>query len=502
MPADAEQDEVPGAPAYESAGAAVARVVLPYIVLAAAWIALSDAALETLVRDPQTITRLSMAKGLAFVVVTSALLAGLVRREVLRRARDRARLEEGRRLLEQSERKYRELVQNANSIILHWDSDGRILFMNDFGLRFFGYTAEELVGRHVVGTIVPPMETSGRDLADLMGQILADPKAFEYNVNENTKRTGERVWIAWTNRILGNGEDAPRRILSIGVDITRQRQAEAEIQRLNDELRRYNEELEQRVLERTRDLELAKQRAEEADRLKSAFLATMSHELRTPLNSIIGFTGILLQELAGPLTDEQRKQLGMVQSSARHLLGLINDLLDISKIEAGQMTVHREEFDVRGLLQRAVESIRPLAEGKGLRLEARIADDLGRMVSDQKRVEQIILNLLNNAVKFTERGMVLLVAETHRTGDGNRALTVRVEDTGIGIAEEDLATLFQPFRQIDTGLSRRYEGTGLGLAISRRLAELLGGSLEAESRLGEGSIFTVSLPMDGQSKDG
>ncbi len=248
-------------------------------------------------------------------------------------------------------------------------------------------------------------------------------------------------------------------------------------------------ELERQVAERTAELSRAVARAEAADRLKSAFLATMSHELRTPLNSVIGFTGILLQELAGPINAEQRKQLGMVQASARHLLALINDVLDLSKIEAGQLQVHVEPFDLRETIERAVASVRPQAEAKGLALAAEIAPEVGGLASDARRVEQILLNLLNNAIKFTERGEVRLTA-----GVAGEWVRIAVADTGMGIRPEDLAKLFRPFQQLDVGLARNHEGTGLGLAICRRLAGLLDGEVTAESEWGRGSRFVLSLP--------
>ena len=238
-----------------------------------------------------------------------------------------------------------------------------------------------------------------------------------------------------------------------------------------------------------KSLQHALERAEESDRLKSAFLATMSHELRTPLNSIIGFTGILLQELAGPLNAEQSKQLGMVQNSSRHLLALINDVLDISKIEAGQMQVREEPFDLQASIVKVAGIIRPQAEKKGLSLNMQLAPEIGGWMSDARRVEQVLLNLLNNAVKFTEHGAVTLTAEI-----AEGTLRISVADTGIGIKPEDLSQLFQPFRQIDSGLSRQHEGTGLGLAICRRLAQLLGGEIHAASDWGKGSVFTLILP--------
>jgi len=270
-------------------------------------------------------------------------------------------------------------------------------------------------------------------------------------------------------------------------------------------LLRAKEDLEIKVVERTAELQAATEQAKSADRLKSTFLATMSHELRTPLNSIIGFTGIILQGLAGPLNPEQTKQLEMVRGSARHLLALINDVLDISKIEAGELEVSSEPFDLRASIGKVVGIVAPLAEKNGLALRAEIAPEVGQAVGDSRRVEQILLNLLNNAIKFTDCGEVALTVELisdFKLGGapGQPAVRLRVSDTGMGIKPEDLATLFQPFRQIDSTLSRNHEGTGLGLAICRRLAELLGGEIRAESEWGKGSVFTCIMPLKEPAK--
>jgi signal transduction histidine kinase len=208
--------------------------------------------------------------------------------------------------------------------------------------------------------------------------------------------------------------------------------------------------------------------------------------------------------MAGPINPEQLKQLGMVQGSARHLLDLINDVLDISKIEAGQLEVRCAPFDVRASIERVVASTAPLAEKKGLTMRMVLPDVLAPMESDRRRVEQILLNLLNNALKFTDQGTVTLTAETIELAEPvasgaqekpQQMLRIRVADTGIGMKQEDLSILFQPFRQIDSGLQRQHEGTGLGLAICRRLTELLGGAIHAESVWGRGSVFVVVLPM-------
>ena len=256
------------------------------------------------------------------------------------------------------------------------------------------------------------------------------------------------------------------------------------------QLRKINQEMEQRIIKRTAELAAAMEKAQAADRIKSAFLATMSHELRTPLNSIIGFTGIMLQGMAGALNLEQHKQMSMVQSSARHLLALINDVLDISKIEAGQLPLSITSFELKASVIKMVKLVSPLAEKKGLDLKLDIADDITTATMDQRRLEQVILNLLNNAVKFTEKGHVFISC---RIEEDDYCLSV--SDTGIGIQPEHLQTIFQPFNQIDTGSTRKYEGTGLGLPISKKLLEMMGGAITVESRWGRGSTFAIRLPI-------
>jgi len=256
------------------------------------------------------------------------------------------------------------------------------------------------------------------------------------------------------------------------------------------ELQESNIEMEHRIIRRTAELADAMQRAQEADTLKSAFLATMSHELRTPLNSIIGFTGLMLNELPGKINEEQRKQLRIVQASSRLLLDLINDVLDISKIEAGQLDLHRETFNLRESLDKLIKVVTPQATKKGLEINLVYAMQQQEIFSDKRRVEQIVLNLLSNAIKFTESGSVKLLV-----GRFGNEMKIQVIDTGIGIPETELLQLFKPFRQIDTGLTRKYDGSGLGLSICHQLSKLMGGSIAVESKEGEGSIFKVTLPL-------
>ncbi|HAT65213.1 MAG TPA: histidine kinase, partial [Flavobacteriaceae bacterium] len=231
--------------------------------------------------------------------------------------------------------------------------------------------------------------------------------------------------------------------------------------------------------------------AQSADLMKSAFLATMSHELRTPMNSIIGFTSLLLKEYAGPLNQEQAKQLAMVKNSGQHLLGLINDILDISKIEAGELTVTFSEFNFVESLIDIIDFLSPQAISKKLVIKTDIHNEKVILKSDKRRVEQVLLNLISNAIKFSEKGTIFI-----KVNLVDSMLCTQVIDEGIGISKENLVKLFVPFIQLNGGLTRSHEGTGLGLAISKNLIEKLGGTIKVESELGKGSTFTFCLPLE------
>jgi PAS domain S-box-containing protein len=233
---------------------------------------------------------------------------------------------------------------------------------------------------------------------------------------------------------------------------------------------------------------------EKASLSKDRFLASMSHELRTPLNAIIGFTGTLLMRLPGPLTADQEKQLTTVQSSARHLLSLINDILDLAKIESGTVEVCFERVDCIGVLQELSASLRPMAESKGLTFETAVmAQDLV-VSTDRRALSQVLINLINNAIKFTERGSVRVELSRHRYGNETLA-EFRIVDTGIGIRPEDRDRLFDAFEQADGSSRQNYEGTGLGLHLSQKLSALIGARIEFESQRGRGSTFKILLPV-------
>ena len=214
----------------------------------------------------------------------------------------------------------------------------------------------------------------------------------------------------------------------------------------------------------------------------------MSHELRTPLNAIIGFTGTLLMKLAGPLTSDQENQLQTVRTSARHLLSLINDLLDLAKIESGKVVLNFEPVNCREVVNEVATALGPLAKAKGLRFEVVIPDDDVVVPADRRALSQIMINLTNNAIKFTERGFVRI-----ELSHPNDHVELSVVDSGVGISETDQSKLFQPFEQVHGSAKRTFEGTGLGLHLSQKLASLLGGRIVCRSTFGHGSRFTLAL---------
>jgi signal transduction histidine kinase len=271
---------------------------------------------------------------------------------------------------------------------------------------------------------------------------------------------------------------------------------------LNEELTRANTQLSQL----TDRLQNTNQQLIEADRLKTQFLASMSHELRTPLNSIIGYTELLLQGVYGQMTEKQQDRLGKVMRNGQHLLQLINDILDLSKIEAGHMQLEIEPVEILSIIEECSATFEPLAQKRGVELLKVTQPDLPWVMTDKMRFLQILMNLMSNAVKFTHSGHITLYC--HILDRNNRHhlpanlpvrhdnwVLVGVEDTGIGISPDDQKIVFDEFRQVDGSPTREYEGTGLGLAITRKLIEMMDGHIWLESELGKGSTFWLLLPV-------
>jgi signal transduction histidine kinase/CheY-like chemotaxis protein len=266
-----------------------------------------------------------------------------------------------------------------------------------------------------------------------------------------------------------------------------------EIFETNTQLQQLNHHLEELVRQRTTEVAAARDEAIRASQAKSDFLASMSHELRTPLNAIIGYSEILLEESGDLVRPELRPDLEKIRGAGKHLLGLINDILDLSKIEAGKMELFLENIDVAGLLADVSATVQPLMAKNGNMFEVRCSPDLGIARSDQTKVRQILLNLLSNAAKFTKQGRITLAA-TRSTNGADDFLEFEVSDTGIGMTPEQMSKLYSAFSQADASTTRNYGGTGLGLAITKHFCLMLGGDVLVRSELGEGSTFVVTLP--------
>lgn len=289
----------------------------------------------------------------------------------------------------------------------------------------------------------------------------------------------------------------PIAIVSVLHDLTKQ----VENERLYEELKKFSEQLEERVQAATADLAEQNARLQwhseelgKANRLKSEFLANMSHELRTPINALIGYGSIMLDRIYGDLTDKQAEGLTRMQAASQHLLALINDILDLAKIEAGRMPLHVEEMELHDVIQEINVQIEPMLRTKGLKYTYILPEERVEMVTDRMKVKQILINLLSNAIKFTPSGSVVLDASLAGEGD-NKMVHIEVQDTGIGIREEDLASIWEDFRQVDQSRTREFGGTGLGLSITKKLVVALGGYISLSSVYGQGSTFEVSIPV-------
>jgi len=391
-------------------------------------------------------------------------------------------------MLRDSELRLRTILDNMMDGVISVDSQGCIETFNPMAEQLTGYSAEEIAGANV-SLLAPDIHgkkhdkfvrcylTSGH--SDLLGQrselaiYRKDGSVFPAEVSLSEMRLGSKRSFIATLR-----------------DVTEKKRVEAELQR-------HREHLEERVRERTAELMVMRDQAEQANRAKSAFLANMSHELRTPLNAIIGYSELLQDEAGERGLQEMHGDLGRIHQAGDHLLKLINSVLDLSKIEAGKHVMNLERFSVPGLVQECLSTLQPLLEKNHTQLECHYAEDVDEMLADNLRVRQSLLNLLSNAAKFTRDGRVMLEVFRQmevQAGDEKPFLIFVVTDTGIGISEEQIGQLFQSFSQADNTISSRYGGSGLGLAISRSLCRLMGGDITVSSRLGEGSRFEMRLP--------
>ncbi|MBI4783083.1 MAG: response regulator [Oscillatoriophycideae cyanobacterium NC_groundwater_1537_Pr4_S-0.65um_50_18] len=371
--------------------------------------------------------------------------------------------------LQASENRLRAIVEDQTELIVRYLPDTTIQFANGAYCRYFGLQPEAIIGQSYTSLIF----AADRTLVDrLVSSMNVDNPTV--TIENRVVVNGEVRWTQWSNRMLFDKQGQLTELQAVGRDITQMKEAEAQLRHSSERISLANAELAR------------------AARLKDEFLANMSHELRTPLNSILGSAEALLEEVFGSITDKQRQFLQTIEQSGQHLLALISDILDLSKIESGKLELTLQTISLPSLCDSSLSFVEQQARQKRLQLTCELDETITEIEADQRRLLQVLVNLLSNAVKFTpDGGHVKLEVQQHVPQE---AVAFRVSDTGIGIAPTQLRQIFQPFVQMDSSLARSYEGTGLGLAIVQRLVDLHGGSIQVESEVGQGSCFTVLLP--------
>lgn len=385
----------------------------------------------------------------------------------------------------QDERNFTEAVlDHAGALVVVLDKEGRIRRFNRACEQLTGYRFEELEGRTPWETVIPPDQSDNVRINVFEALIRNTDSPASHFINHWQTRDGERRLIDWLNTVIRGADEQMLTVIAVGVDITERNRAEEELQRLNAEL-------EQRVGERTRELIIAKEQAEQASRAKSEFLSRMSHELRTPMNAILGFSQLLQHDVEQPLTTQQSENIEEILRAGRHLLGLINEVLDLARIEAGKLSVSLEEVQVKSVVAESVMLIKPLANEGGIQvIDTTTASD-ARVLGDHMRLKQVLVNLLSNAVKYNSQHGVVTVSCVANAD----TVRIRINDTGPGLTPRQQSQLFRDFERLGAGDDSVIEGSGLGLALSKRLMELMQGSIGVESVPGEGSTFWIQLPV-------
>ena len=369
--------------------------------------------------------------------------------------------------LREEARKLALVASRTHNGVLITGPTGRIEWINDAFTRLTGYTASEVLGRHPDEFLMGP-DTSPATLAEKK-RARQERRGFQLEIL-NYHKSGRPVWIFADGQPVLDEQGEVRNYLVVQTDITHRKQAEAE-------------------------LRAAQEAAEQANRTKSAFLANMSHELRTPMNAIIGYSEMLMEEAEDTGQDSLLPDLRKIHGAGKHLLGLINDVLDLSKIEAGKMTLYVEAFSVAEMISETAATVQPLVAKNGNTLAVSVDDAVGRMRADLTKVRQTLFNLLSNAAKFTHAGRIGLDVAL-ATHEGRACVAFRVTDTGIGMTPEQVGKLFGAFVQADASTTRKYGGTGLGLAISRKFCQLMGGDILVTSQPGQSTVFTALVPVE------
>ncbi|HEX5971046.1 MAG TPA: PAS domain-containing sensor histidine kinase [Gemmatimonadaceae bacterium] len=371
------------------------------------------------------------------------------------------------RALAESEARYRELIARCPALVCELLPDGRIAFANDAFRSLLGFEPAALIG----DPLWEALAADGHEHAARCFHAALERGDVANHELLLRSAAGEPRWILWTTANRYDADGFLDCAVAFGIDITARKQAEEAALQL-------------------REAENARVRAEAANKAKTEFLAVMSHELRTPLNAIGGYAELMELGIRGPITAEQRSDLARIQQSQRHLLGLINGVLNYARVEAGAVHYALKEVQVEEALAACEALVMPQLRSRDLTLEREPCGDDLRVRADEEKLQQILLNLLSNAVKFTEPGGTVTI-RCSGTHDG---VCIEVTDNGIGIAEDQLSRVFEPFVQVDAKLTRTREGTGLGLAISRDLARGMGGDITATSEPGVGSTFRLVLP--------
>jgi PAS domain S-box-containing protein len=456
----------------------VVRIVAIYALFSCLWIYLSDTVLGLIVRDIETITRLSVAKGIVFIILTTLLLYRLIIRHVQSTREAEERIHELNRTLEkrnaeldQDRVHWRAAIEGIADEVWIGDASGRMSLVNlpavtDMGLEEFkNKTVEEILDemeiRNPDGKLRPPGDAPL--LRSLRGEIVRGEEIMLH------RRTGKRRYRQFSSAPMRDTAGAITGAVAIVRDITDYKRVEEALCK-------------------------AKEVAEVASRAKSQFLANMSHELRTPMTGVLGMLDLALY---GPLEAEQRECIQTARHSAGSLVRILNDILEMTKIEAGILSIEERPFVIRNCLEEALEIFISVAKVKGLELVLSMTEDLPEtVVGDQARLRQVLTSLVGNAVKFTEQGKVEVKVETDwLASHGRGVITFIVTDTGIGVSHEKRELLFDMFSQVDTSNTRKYGGLGLGLAISKKIVDLMGGTISFESEEGVGSSFAFSIPL-------
>jgi PAS domain S-box-containing protein len=368
------------------------------------------------------------------------------------------------------------VASSTDNMVIITDAAGCTEWVNKAYTAKTGYSLQDMLGRKP-GAVLQGPDSDWRVVQRISAAVRASQSISEELLNYT--KSGKPYWASIHITAVCGPDGVATRFISVQTDVTDRRRYESQILL-------QKEVLEEQVASRTAELVRAKELAESASVAKSTFLANMSHEIRTPLNAIIGLNDLLLHDAATP---QQAERLGKVVAAGKHLLAIVNDILDLSKIEAGQMQLEDSEFNLAAIFDQVASFVGGAAQDKGLRLEVDVQSALTWLRGDATRLRQALLNFAGNAVKFTRTGSVTLRARLLEEADGELLVHCSVQDSGIGIAAEQLPRLFQDFEQADTSTTRQYGGTGLGLVITRRLALLMGGDAGAESTLGVGSTF-------------